>query len=64
MARVIGVDSLGFLPVESCGKLAENSSSGFCKGCFTGKYPADPPKSTRRNKFEQQISHGKENGAT
>ncbi|MBQ9920585.1 MAG: amidophosphoribosyltransferase [Clostridia bacterium] len=36
----IGVDSLGYLSVESLNKLADNGKCSFCDGCFTGKYPA------------------------
>ena len=43
MARIIGVDSLGFLNVEACDKLARGAQTGFCKGCFTGEYPAVIP---------------------
>lgn len=39
VARMIGVDSLGFLSVDSVKKIAEGASCGFCTGCFTGKYP-------------------------
>lgn len=41
--EIIGVDSLGFLSVEACDKLAAGAKCGFCKGCFTGKYPAAIP---------------------
>ena len=39
VAEMIGVDSLGFLSVDSVRKIAEGASCGFCTGCFTGKYP-------------------------
>lgn len=41
--EIIGVDSLGFLSVEACDKLATGAKCGFCKGCFIGKYPAAIP---------------------
>ena len=34
--EIIGVDSLGFLSIDACDKLAAGSKCGFCKGCFTG----------------------------
>ncbi len=40
---IIGVDSLGYLSIEACDKLAAGAACGFCKGCFTGQYPAPIP---------------------
>ena len=54
--QIIGVDSLGFLSVEACDKLAANSRCGFCKGCFTGKYPVEEPQKARKHKFETYLS--------
>ena len=53
---IIGADSLGYLPVECLNKLADHSECGFCKGCFTGKYPVEPPADTAKNKFEICLS--------
>ena len=39
MRRLIGADSLGFLPVESLHKIAPDCTCGFCDGCFTENYP-------------------------
>ena len=50
--RLIGADSLGYLPVECLDKLADHSDCGFCKGCFTGLYPVEPPHDAARNQFE------------
>ena len=57
--EIIGVDSIGFLSIEACDKLAAGAHCGFCKGCFTGEYPVDPPASTRKMKFETPL-HEKE----
>jgi amidophosphoribosyltransferase len=54
--QMIGTDSLGFLPVECVDKLADHSACGFCKGCFTGKYPVEPPREASKNKFETRLS--------
>ncbi len=54
--NMIGADSLGFLPVECLDKLADHSACGFCKGCFTGVYPVEPPKEASKNKFETHLS--------
>ena len=56
MREMIGVDSLGFLSVDSVRKIAENNHCEFCTGCFTGEYPVDPPKMTKKSKFEQKIA--------
>ena len=53
---MIGADSLGFLPVECLDKLADQSTCGFCKGCFTGDYPVAPPATADKNKFETPLS--------
>ena len=39
MREIIGADSLGFLSLESLGKIAPDSKCGFCDACFTEKYP-------------------------
>ena len=49
------MDSLGYLNVDYLDKLADNSTIGFCKGCFTGEYPCDPPCRAQKSKFEQKI---------
>ena len=56
MRQIIGADSLGFLPVEACDHLAENSKCGFCKGCFTGTYPVPTPPAKQKHRFEQYLS--------
>lgn len=53
--KEIGVDSLGYLSVESVKKIAEGAGCNFCVGCFTGKYPVDPPKEVPKDKFETKI---------
>lgn len=61
IAKEIGVDSLGYLSVESTHALAENAHCGFCDGCFTGQYPIPVPEKQEKNKFEQKISKNKNN---
>ena len=41
MARHIDADSLDFLSIENLKKISEQTPSGFCVGCFSGKYPID-----------------------
>ncbi len=56
IAKMIDVDSLGFLSIDALPKLAENTHCNFCDGCFTGVYPVEPPKACDKNKFEQKLS--------
>ncbi|MCR5808631.1 MAG: amidophosphoribosyltransferase [Clostridiales bacterium] len=54
IAKIIGVDSLGYLPMEALPELAK--SMGFCDACFTGNYPTNVPADTRKDRFEQKLS--------
>jgi len=54
IAKIIGVDSLGYLPEEALKELA--GCNGFCSACFDGAYPTDIPTDTRKDKFEQKLS--------
>ena len=54
--EIIGVDSIGFLSIDACDKLAEHSTCGFCKGCFTGEYPCEIPACSRKLKAETYLS--------
>jgi amidophosphoribosyltransferase len=40
-ARIIGVDSLGYLSVRDVFRLTDHPVGGMCAGCFTGVYPAE-----------------------
>lgn len=51
IAKIIDVDSLGYISVENVTKIAENTKLNFCNGCFTGEYPAEIPKNTSKSKF-------------
>ncbi|MBR4395778.1 MAG: amidophosphoribosyltransferase [Eubacteriaceae bacterium] len=54
IAEMIGVDSLGYLPVDELKELA--ADKGYCSACFDGVYPTKIPSDTRKNRFEQSIS--------
>ena len=54
--EIIGVDSIGFLSIDACDKLAEHSTCGFCKGCLTGEYPCEIPACNRKLKAETYLS--------
>ena len=45
MRRIIGVDSLAFQRLERTGDIAAGCPLGLCKGCFTGVYPCQIPRS-------------------
>lgn len=52
MARIIGVDSIGFLSIESVVKLTEKENIGFCTACFSSDYPSPPPTALGRDKYD------------
>lgn len=49
--RVIGADSLGYLRLERLGEMI--GGLPHCTGCFTGKYPLEPPAEDIRGEFEK-----------
>lgn len=49
--QIIGADSLGYLGIERLEEMVDGLS--ICKGCFTGKYPMEPPKEDIRGDFER-----------
>lgn len=57
IAEIIGVDSLGYLSVESAGKLAGAADGcGYCTACFSGDYPTEIPTETNKDRFEHKLS--------
>ncbi|MBD5549593.1 MAG: amidophosphoribosyltransferase [Lachnospiraceae bacterium] len=48
--QIIGADTLSYLRVERLKEMVDRL--GICDGCFTGKYPIDPPKEDIRGDFE------------
>lgn len=57
IAAIIGVDSLGYLPVKSLPQLTGRDDC--CNACFTGCYPTSIPADTRKDRFEQKLSERK-----
>ncbi len=56
IARIVGADTLGFLPLEDVRRIACGSScGGFCTACFDGEYPTEAPVKCV-NKFDNKIS--------
>lgn len=47
--QIIGADTLGYLRIERLKEMA--GGLGICDGCFTGKYPIEPPKEDIRGEF-------------
>ena len=57
IAKKIGVDSLGYLSVESVRQLAKGvNGTGYCTACFSGEYPTEIPDTPMKNRFETKIS--------
>ena len=54
IAKIIGADTLGYLPIEALEELA--GSKDYCCACFNGCYPTKMPSKTRKNQFEQRLS--------
>ena len=63
IAKIIGADSLGYLPVENLGCLMQERYddyfSGYCSACFDGKYPTEIPAGNSKDRFERPLSEVK-----
>ena len=57
IGKIIGVDSLGYLPLENLRDLC--GSDGYCSACFSGCYPTAIPEDTRKDQFEEKLSRRK-----
>ena len=57
IARVIGVDTLGYLPVLALRQLT--GSPFCCDACFTGHYPTTVPSGLRKDRFERKLTERK-----
>lgn len=51
---MIGVDSLGYLPMEKLSRLI--GSRDYCAACFDGNYPTKIPSDLRKDRFEGKLS--------
>ena len=54
IAEIIGVDSLGYLPLEKLNQIVD--SRDYCAACFNGEYPTTIPKDLRKDRFERKLS--------
>lgn len=56
IAKIVGVDTLGYLRLEDVTKLGDaGTCKGYCTACFDGNYPTEIPEKIV-NKFEHKIS--------
>ncbi|MBQ8689676.1 MAG: amidophosphoribosyltransferase [Clostridia bacterium] len=61
ITRIVGADSLGYLPLEDVYKLGEGGTcGGYCTACFSGEYPTEKPVCLK-SKFDSKISENKNN---
>ena len=51
ICRIIGADSLGYLRLERLSEMVDGLP--VCRGCFTGKYPLDPPTEDIRGEYDR-----------
>ncbi len=54
IAQILGVDSLGYLPIEELSKLIGDKNE-YCSACFDGDYPTSIPTDTRKDRFEGKL---------
>ena len=54
IAKIIGADSLGYLPIEKLDQLID--SDDYCAACFQGDYPTKIPADLRKDRFERKLS--------
>ena len=57
IAKIIGADTLGYLPVSQLSLLTGNCD--YCSACFNGDYPTEIPTDICKNRFEQKLSEAK-----
>lgn len=55
IAKAIEADSLGYLSIEGVSKILPGRCSGYCDGCFTGKYPFEIPEKNEKEDDERRI---------
>ena len=55
--KIIGVDSLGYLGLDSLSRLiGTKHKCGYCDSCFSGEYPTQIPKDNGKIRFERKIN--------
>ncbi len=54
---IIGVDSLGYLSIESLSEIVDRKGcKGYCSACFDSIYPTEIPGEKPKSKFESKIN--------
>ena len=56
VAEQIGVDTLGYLDPATVGQIAPETTLGLCDACFTGNYPANIRKNTKKPIYMIKLS--------
>ena len=54
IADQIGVDTLGYFPLEELKELAGGET--YCSACFSGNYPTSVPVDVRKDRYEKHLS--------
>nr|WP_296005409.1 amidophosphoribosyltransferase [uncultured Blautia sp.] len=54
IASLIGVDSLGYLPLDRLHELV--GTHAYCDACFSGNYATSIPTDVRKDRFERKLS--------
>lgn len=54
IAELIGVDTLGYLPIEKLNQLV--GGKDYCAACFDGNYPTKIQADLRKDRFERKLS--------
>lgn len=62
IADMIGVTSLGYLPIQDLACLV--GSNEYCSACFDGRYATSVPDEGDKNRFEQKLSEKKSSHKT
>ncbi|MDD6094724.1 MAG: amidophosphoribosyltransferase [Clostridia bacterium] len=55
IAKIIGVDTLGYLSMEHLKEIAPGSGT-MCTACFDGSYPVKPQYTVKKTRFEEKIN--------
>jgi len=55
LAKILGADSVAFLPTEALSRIFEKAGLKVCTACFTGEYPIEIPKEPENNIFNKPI---------
>lgn len=59
IAKIIGVDSLGYMSLDSVKHFVAGCSRGFCTACFDGQYPTSVPEKAEKSRFMSKKSSTK-----